>query len=216
MPKEKIFIPFVGSTYFREMDVSSVSTRDQYFQNVLLERVKNPITNKESFYLSPRPGFVRSSVTPTFGASSAVSGNNTRIILWNAAATYTGKLVEAGSTGTTTAELAIEGFSKVSNAAGTTDYIYPVYLKETFVGTTPTILLGMGPEIFSGTCDWYYHPEGSGLNKITTSDFPLTTNTGEMVYLGGYHFIMGKDGRIYNSALNSLATWPGDYICCVS
>ena len=28
------------------------------------------------------------------------------------------------------------------------------------------------------------------------------------------YFIMGQDGRIYNSDLNSIVNWPGDYISC--
>lgn len=215
MSSEKIFIPFVGSTYFRETGVSAVATRDQYFKNVFLERVVNPLTNKESFFLSPRDALFRSGATPSWGSGTYVTNNCTRALMWNNASTSTNKTVEAGSTGSTTVELAIEGLNKYT-ATSTTDFVFPVFLKETYVGSTPAILLGVGKELSASPFEWFYHTEGSGaLTKISDSDFP-SSNVGEMVYLGGYHFIMGKDGRIYNSELNSIANWPGDYISCFS
>ena len=48
MPREKVFIPFVGSTYFRDTDASAVYSRDQYFENVLLEQVQKTLWKPKS------------------------------------------------------------------------------------------------------------------------------------------------------------------------
>lgn len=209
MPKEKIFIPFVGSTYFRETDVSSVYSRDQYFENVLLEKTENPMTGKESYFLSQRPGFNSEVVSGVVGA------NATRAIIWNNAVTSKNKLVNVGYDSGAGHKISIESLGIYTAGGGfSSDYFFPTYLKETYVGSTPAILVGYSKENSIRDSEWAYHIEGSGtFDKIVDAQFPAT-NTGEIVYFGGYHFIMGQDGRVYNSELNSIVNWPGDYISC--
>lgn len=211
MPREKTFIPFVGSTYFRDTDVSEVYSRDQYFDNVLLEQVQNPISNQQTFFLSKR-GNVAAIVVPSWATAGAdyVTSKATRVLEWSSAATSTNKFVVGGSTGSTTVQLAIESLG-LYTATCTSGYTYPRYLLETLSGTTPALLLGTCQEQ-DPVCEWFYHIEGTpGLTKISDAQFP-TNNIGEMVYLNGYHFIMAKDGKIYNSDLNSISSWPGDFI----
>ncbi len=211
MPREKTFIPFVGSTYFRDTDSSSVYSRDQYFENVLLEQVQNSISGQSTFFLGKRGKFAPQ-VAPTWtsGGVDYPTTKTTRALLWASAATSTNKYVAAGSTGSTTIQLAIESLGMYT-ASCTSGYTYARFLLESLSGTTPALLLGTCQDQ-DPTCEWFYHIEGSGaLVKITDAQFP-TNNVGEMVYLNGYHFIMAKDGKIYNSDLNSISAWPGDFI----
>ena len=54
-----------------------------------------------------------------------------------------------------------------------------------------------------------------GLAKIIDADFPAEagkTLVSCIVYKDGYLFVLTKDGRIYNSSINSVNAWPGDFI----
>jgi len=212
VPREKQFIPFVGSTYFRDTDVGTVYSRDQYFENVILEQVQNPISGQTTYFLGKRGRFTQL-VGPSWTSAGAdyPTTTTTRAIQWSTASTSTNKYVAVGCTGTTI-QLAIESLGRYT-ATASAGYTYPRYLLETLSDTTPALLVGTCQELGSPKCEWFFHVEGTpALTQISDAQFTAIDNVGEMVYLNGYHFIMAKDGKIYNSDLNSISSWSGDFI----
>ena len=82
-------------------------------------------------------------------------------------------------------------------------------ITECLSGTTPALLFHVST---TGGTRKLFFPEGGAITEITDADLPSLQITGNFVYMNGYAFIMTKNGRIYNSDLNSLSSWSGSFI----
>jgi hypothetical protein len=208
LPKrQRIRIPLVGTPNSRIVDsFSSASTSsgivgigvvgvmiigstvasdlDQRFINTIFDKIVNPMTGKETFYVMKRPGFAAHS-TPSAG------NIGTAVKVWSSQGAGTKVISAFGGTNSTiydatTSKGAITGKAK--------------FIDEAMVGSTPTILIPSTDETA-----WYYQ-DGGAPTEITDADFPSTI-TGRFVSMDGYIFIMTPAGRIYNSDLNSVTAW---------
>lgn len=209
MPVESAVIPLVGSTLFRG-NSTYFGNLDQYCLNYLVEPTKNALTGKETFIARPR-GNVTTSGGHDFqsGGPITVPTFIARCRSWESSASSTGRLAVVGLDGGNI-RLSVEALGSYT-VAPTAGYTGVHALIETLVGSTPTLLVG-SRESTTRQSQWFYHTEGSGaLTAISGGGWP-TANTGNIVGQSGYHFVMGTNGLIYNSELNSISSWPGDYI----
>lgn len=167
---------------------------DQRYVNAIPDKLKNPLTGAETFYLYKRPGF-EAHTTPAAG------NIGTAIRVWTGQGSGGTVVTAFGPTNSTLYEntTALSGGSHAT-VAGIVEYI-----TETIVGATPTI-------VANTTARAYWYQNGGNLTEITDVDFPGVvgggkTLTGSFVHLDGYAFIMCTDGTIWNSDLNSIANW---------
>ncbi len=188
----------VGSGVVGTMIVGllTASLKDQRLVNAIPEKVSNPMTGSESFFISKRPGFALLNTPAAGNPGSAVH-------IWAGKGTGTDVITAFGATNSTV----YNGLTSLGTTTGkVTD------INDTLVGTTANLVMVTD----SNTA--YYYPDGGALTQITDGDYPGNageTTTGNMEFLDGYAFIMTQSGKIYNSDLNSLANWTaGSYIAC--
>jgi len=160
------------------------SDKDQRFVNCIIDKIINPVTNSESYFVLKRPGFA-SHIVPASGSV----GNAVRV--WASQGTGTKIISSFGTTNSTI----YDGTTSLGTITGRT-----LFLDEALIGSTPTILITSNNQT-----GWYYQ-DGGVPTKISDADFP-TNITGHFVSMDGYTFIMTTDGKIYNSDLNSITSW---------
>lgn len=173
---------------------SGGGNQDQRYVNAIPDKITNPLTGKEAFYVYKRPGF-ETHITPAAGSVG------TAIKIWTGQGGGD-KLISAfGATNTTlysdTTALTGGGHATISGVVEN--------ISETVVGTTPTI-------VANTTARAYYYPDGGSLTEIVDADWPGTgggnkTLAGGFVHLDGYSFILCTDGTLWNSDLNSISAW---------
>lgn len=168
------------------------ATKDQRLVNAIPEKIKNPLTGAESFFVMKRPGW---DVLQNVG-----TGVGSAIHVWAGKSPGTAVISAFGDPGT-----AYNGTSSLGTA---TDKIK--FINDTLLVTTPTLTF------IADDNTAYYYPDGGVWTTISDGDFPGNageTLTGNFAFLNGYTFIMTQSGRIYNSDLNSLSAWgPTDYL----
>jgi len=165
---------------------SDPSLRDQRFVNLIPDKIQNPYTGKETYYLYKRPGWA-SNTTPAAGSIGTAAH------IWIGSSN---ELVTAfGATNSTV-------YKDTTSLGAVTGLVERI--SETIIGTTPNLVMST-----TGN-KAYYYPSGGALTQITDVDFPSNnslTITGNFVHMNGYTYIMATDGTIWNSDLNSLSAW---------
>lgn len=164
-------------------------TKDQRFINAIPDKITNPLTNVETYYVYKRPG-LESYITPASGKQGCA------IKVWTGKGTGT-DIISAFISGVTST--IYNGTTSLGTVSGS---VYEI--TETLVGTVPTIAFTT-----DGNAAYYYQ-DGGSLTQITDVDFPgnaAKTITGSFVHMNGYSYILTTDGNIYNSDLNNISTW---------
>lgn len=202
MAKQRI--PLVGSTLRRGLDNATNYAQDQFFYNCFYEISKNPGSGQSAVYLNKRQGFSASAVGPTGYVGGYAAMN------WLGAATNPGKAVFAFNK-TSTGDNAICDYTGTQIGIDIPGYSACISLTETMISGVSTLIAIMLPSGASPVPEAWYYAEGGAWTKIA-SNFPSNLGTpvrvvGEPVHMDGYMFIMGHNGRIYNSDLNSVTTW---------
>ncbi len=176
----------VGLGVVGVMIVGSVSqnSKDQRYINCFTEKLINPLTGKETFYCTKRPGFEAVNTPRTGHGGTAIrlwagKGNGADVI---------------SAFGTTTSEI-FNGTTSLGALANVARDI-----TETTATGTATLVIPCE----NGTA--YYYPDGGAMTQITDVDFP-SSNVGTFVHIDGYCAIMDSTGLIYTSDLNSVANW---------
>lgn len=177
---------------------------DQRKINSIYEPIQNAGTGNTTIYLSKRPGVA--DVGSTYGTTGQVA------YLWDVAAgaatsAATNRWVfstsvndiRASDTALTTVILTAAGYE-------------PVYVDKTLISANDTVVLQCRNA--SGTQRVFYSTTIGTWTEITDTDFTTLAHQGKMEFLDGYGFALSRTGsRIYNSDLNTLATWsPTGYI----
>ena len=202
MAKQRI--PLVGSTILRGL-LSASSVQDQSFYNCFYEISKNPGSGQAAAHLFKRQGFNTFAIGPSgyVGSYAALS--------WMGAATNPGKVVFA-FVKTATGDNAICDYTGTQIGADIPGYIACISLTETMISGVSNLVAVMLPSGATPVPDVWYYPEGGAWTQITHADFPSELGTsvrivGEPVHMDGYMFVLGHNGRIYNSDLNNLSSW---------
>ena len=164
------------------------STKDQRYVNCFPEKIKNPFTGEERYFITKRPGWATNTTPATGSQGSAIH-------IWVGQGGGTSIISAFGLTNGTV----YNGTASIGTLTGVVTSI-----NDTLIGTTANLL------ITTDGNKGYYYPDGGAMTEITDVDFPSNasqTIVGEFVPLNGYNFIMTTSGRIYNSDLNSIANW---------
>lgn len=165
------------------------ATKDAKYVNCFGMTATDPITGSRKLYTVKRPGFAT--------ANTPASGNiGTAIFVWTGSSSGTDVISAFGSTNSTiynstTSLGAITGKARAIN--------------ETFVGTTPTLLVAS-----TDSTGWYYDTGAGVMTKISDADFPGNagyTTVGGFAVMDGYSCIMDTTGRLWASDLNSVTSW---------
>jgi len=86
-------------------------------------------------------------------------------------------------------------------------------ITDTSVSGTGNIVAILGS--VGGTQQAWYYPQGGAWTQITDTEFPPNQTpairiTSSAVHMDGYMFVMGSDGQIWNSDLNSISSWSAN------
>ena len=172
---QSVRIPILGSPLNRGTD----ATKDQRFVNVFFVNVKNPVTGKEAFFCTKRPGTSRR-IQPSGG-----SGTGRAIYSWKGSIyTVIGTKIYKDTTDlgvTLTTSSGNVGITETSYAAGTQ-----------YLGFNDGVRL--------------YLVNTAGVVQTITTNFP-TPNTTDLVYMNTYFFVMKSDGTVLNCETNDPTTW---------
>lgn len=167
---------------------TTASGKDQRFVNAIPDKVTNPLTGKEKFYVFKRPG-IETHTTPQSGSVG------TAIRIWTGQGSGDKIISAFGAVNSTI----YDGVVSLGNLVGAARDI-----TETTVGTTATLVIPVE------NSKAYFYPDAGALTEIVDVDYPgaagLTT-AGTFVHLDGYSFIMTTDGQVWNSDLNSIISW---------
>ena len=126
----------------------TASLKDQRLVNAIPERVNNPMTGGDSFFISKRPGFALLNTPATGNPGSAV-------YIWAGKGTGTDVITAFGATNSTV----YNGLTTLGTTTGkVTD------INDTLVGTTANLVMVTD----SNTA--YYYPDGGALTQITDGD----------------------------------------------
>lgn len=177
--------------------LTSSTTRDQQFINAIPEKTVEPITGRTNYYVTKRPGWITNSTLAAGSPGSAIH-------IWSGKGSGTAVCTTFGATNSTL-------YEDTTSRGSTTGKV--LFINDTLVGTTPNLTL------VTNNNSAYFFPSGGVLTQIVDLDFPGNvageTITGNIVFLDGYSFIMTMSGKIYNSDLNSISSWPAlGFISC--
>lgn len=190
-------IPLVGSFVQRTSEgIGSLST-DQIFDNCFPVSEINPLTGKQSAFLTKRNGFNAVTLAVTTNALGSYG-----LTVW---------------TGCNSSSPVIASYTK--NASSVAFFVAPnvqvgsnisssnacTYLDETVISGAAHLTASI-KDTASSTLRLYYFPEGGAWAQVTSA--ALTTMIcSEHAHMDGYWFAMRTDGRIYNSDLNTVSSW---------
>ena len=172
-------IPFVGSLGQRD---TASTPPDSRFVNVLFEVDKNPSPSQYPVNCVKRPGL--STSTRPFGAAATGRG----VYCWS----VTGDIYSVFGTSTF-----VNTSTLVSTMATSTGRVWFQPIHE---DTGEAKLM-----ISDGAIDY----QVVSTNVVsTTSTFGATTHTGSAAELDGFYLHAFPDGKIRNTAVNTVSTWP--------
>ena len=208
MRKKFARIPLYGSLLNRGTSGTPSSSVGQFFQNCFPEVTVNPISGKRDVWLSKRKGIT---LATNAGLPSGFVGSLGAIA-------WTGK-----SDGTSPAILSYQKAStkdvRIWNATANSAVGSDIATVDQCNSLTETKISGTSNlvGIFENSTDalqecWYF-PEGGAWTQVTDVDSPFGASlavVGDPVHMDGYMFIMGANGKIWNSDLNSLANWTAN------
>jgi hypothetical protein len=165
--------------------------------------VANPITGKSTVYLYKRGGYT--AVASLTGVGTPGIG----IIVWtgntSSNAMPVASFVNNPSTSTSVWDITSTGTKLGGDIASTNQCIA---LTETVISGTAN-LVGYFTDSGTGVVEQWYYPESGAWTQTTDSDFP-TNAVGAPAHMDGYVFNMTRDGRIYNSDLNSVSAYSAN------
>lgn len=200
-------IPLVGSLSNRNPNPGSFLTKDQIFTNCYPEIQKNPVTGTSRVYLNKRPGMSQSAVVTT-----TVNNGSYGCCLWSSSSSSASPSVFSFA-GSALAKIFRQDVTQVGADISNVNTCY--FLNDTSVNGVGT-LTGIFADSGTGAKEGWYFPEGGSWTQITDSDFP-TNLTPYIAHMDGYMFVMGTDGKVTNSDLNSVSTYTaGAYITAQS
>ena len=159
-------------------------TKDQKTLNCFAEKIINPLTSREFYYVTKRPGFA-THTTPATG------NIGTAIRIWLGQGTGDSVITAFGGSNSTI----YNGITSIGTLTGVARDI-----TETSATGTTTLVIPCE----NGNA--YYYPDGGSMTQISDGDFP-STNIGTFAHMDGYAFIMTSGGDIYNSDLSSISAW---------
>lgn len=169
---------------------------DQRKVNCMYEIVNNAVVGKTTIYLTKRPG-ISDSTNTLSGASTAhpylAILEPTTDKVWMFSIDGSALKVHSVLTSTTI----------FTDGAQTW---YPSYVDSTSISGTTNIVIQYRRSVSVATRTFYASDIGTW-SEITDADFTGLIHAGKMEHLDGFAFQMAKDGYIYNSDINTLATW---------
>ena len=172
---ESVRIPILGSPLNR----GTTATKDQRFVNGMFVAVQNPVTGKQTYFFTKRPGTSRR-IQPSGGA-----GTGRAIYSWKGSIyTVIGTKIYKDSTDlgvTLTTSTGNVGITETSYAAGTQ-----------YLGFNDGVRL--------------YLVNAAGTMQTITTNFP-TPNTTDLIYMNTYFFVLKTDGTLLNCETNDPVTW---------
>lgn len=199
-------IPLVGSLINRS-ESPIAETGDQLFVNCYPEINRNPVTGTSRVYLMKRPGSTKSAITTA--SNICKSG----CVVWTGNTAASPPVVFSFYK---TSAVAIQFFDETVTQIGGNLNIYTdcLSLTETMISTTANLVAYV---VASATIAAWFFPQGGAWTQITDADFPPNLGTPEPIATGsgpahmdGYMFVMTKNGKIWNSDLNSVANWTAN------
>lgn len=210
LPKPNLVLPLAISYNERGVDgfaTTVTSGKDQRKINSMYEPIKNALTGKTTLYLTKRPGVILSATTLGSGGTSYLIA--LRPDVSDVSAITAADYVLYAKSGN---NINANANTIVAEAAN-----YPAYTDTTLISGVRTAVLqtvvNSGSGAGKGGTAWFAS-DISSWTQITDSDYTGLTVVGKMEHMDGYGFIASRpDSRIYNSDLNSLASWnPVNYI----
>lgn len=178
-----IGIMIIGNTSF-------ATEKDRRFVNCYVQASKDELSKTVTPYVVKRPGLAVSSTPAAGNIGSAIH-------VWVGQGGG-GRLITAfGATDSTI----YDDLTSLGSITGRATEI-----TETTISGVPTLAISS-----SNNTGWYY-PDAGALTKITDAEFPGNagvTLAGTFAHIGGIAYIMGTDGYVYSSDINSLSEWTG-------
>lgn len=169
---------------------------DQRKVNYFYDVVRNGGTGNATLELVKRPGVTRS--------SPIVIGAGTHY-----------NIAEVGANDMWVASRSnVSVDNSVTNGAGTSTVVLshgsyvPYILSATTVSNTITGVMQYRQATRNTAQRVFYSSAIATWTEITDSNFTALYHRGKMEFIDGYALIMESNGGIYNSALNSLSSWP--------
>ena len=206
MPTQRI--PLFGSYQNRNQNPTlfTATAPDQQFINCYPDVTKNALSGRGSVTLNKRPGWgsvgVISSVTGQYGA--CIWYGNSAVISPVCASFYKGgsSVIQVYDVYSTASQIG----GDIANAKAC------LSLSEAIISGTANLLAIVADDAGSFPLEAWYFPEGGAWTQITDADFPPNLGTpepltGAPVQLDGFTFFMTKNGKIWNSDVNSLSAW---------
>jgi hypothetical protein len=177
-----IRIPFLGDPSNREVQTFSANpSKDQEYINVSFEAYRNPGSPERKYFVRPRPGyesFLVPAAAPTTPRGLYVWNNDNIVYSVFGNQLYKGS-VNLGVTLITSSGLC--GFSEQRPGAA-----------------NQFVAINDGARL--------YLVDTAGVVTTVTTNFP-TPNTGDLVYMDGYMFVMKTDGTVWNCSVDDPASW---------
>ena len=203
--KPNVILPLSPSYNERGIDgfaATVTNSLDQRKINLQYEPVKNAMTGKTTLYLTPRPGFSRSSTTI---GSADQQAYLIALQPGQSAVNDAGHLVF--STKGDDLRASRGGISPFTTVIATEASLRPKYVDRTNISGTEYLVLDAGDADPTRTF-YAADTDASAWTEISDSDFTGIVQTGKLEHLDGYAHAFDRGlGRIYSSNLNSLANW---------
>lgn len=185
-------VPLVGNKTQR---ASAYEGKDFEMLNMIAERVDNPVIENALVYAIKRPGMYQANLTTPVFPDGSADKYARGVFHW---ATY---------------NILIAGWAQVAYVWDLNDLTKPP-VTVGLQSNDSRILLGFteyeGADKFLFMCDGIYSwkiDKDRNVTHITAAPSPHITCP---TYLDGYIFLMTPEGKIFNSKLDDMLTWPAD------
>lgn len=197
--KPNVTIPLAASYNERGVDgytATVTNSLDQRKINSIYELVSNPVSGKQTLYLTKRPGV----------ASAGVSIGTTADTCYLIISTGSGAPSEQWVFARNSNDI------KAMNSATSTTLLnsgtyHPNYVDRTLISGTETIVVQLR-SAFVDLQRVYYASAIGSWTEITDSVFTGLGHRGKMEFMDGFGFVLSTTNKIYSTNLNTLATWP--------
>ena len=175
-------VPFVATPNTRE-----TGTGDERYINIVYERIPNDLLKEHIVYCQKRVGYTLHASTSTSGAGRGLHGwtrtGNLYSVVGNSIFLGTSTLTSSMHTSTGKC-----WFVEIPQSTG-----------------NESLIISDGQDNYSITSTGTV----STIDQATHTNYPVS-NLGGIFYMDGYLFQGTRNGRIYNSRINSISSWPID------
>jgi hypothetical protein len=180
-------------------DTKQVAGYDQRKINCFYDIVANSVTGRATLELTKRPGFSAGlAISAVAGTAYTIVHNTTNsgatpdpwVASWN------GTIIRVCGGGTATTVL-------------TSSSHVPAYMDITSISGTTNVVLQLRGAINTYRT-FYSASDNSVWTEISDTTYTGLSHRGKMEFMDGFAFQLDRRGRIYNSAINTLATWDDD------